>query len=62
MIKYKQEIGSARIPANPGKGAECAASFYAYSKEEHAFKRLQTALDLLPVCRCIADVGCDHGC
>lgn len=24
-------------------------------------KRLQTALDLLPVCRCIADVGCDHG-
>lgn len=23
--------------------------------------RLQTALDLLPVCCCVADVGCDHG-
>lgn len=24
-------------------------------------KRLQTALDLLPPCHCVADVGCDHG-
>ena len=24
-------------------------------------RRLQTALDLLPACRCAADVGCDHG-
>lgn len=24
-------------------------------------KRLQAALDLLPFCRCVADVGCDHG-